>query len=75
MQFFDHGYFRKVKELITDNDILVTFIVQTYNRNVIRLRKEGAYNLVYCEGLKQYGNLFSQQLNQIFKGFTVFAIL
>jgi tetratricopeptide (TPR) repeat protein len=44
MQLIDEGDYTQAKELIADNDILVTFIVQSYNRSGIRLRKEGNYD-------------------------------
>ena len=44
MQLIDEGDYTQAKELIADNDLLVTFIVQTYNSNGIRFRKEGAYD-------------------------------
>ncbi len=43
MNVIDQGEYTQAKELIADNDLLVTFIVQTYNSNGIRFRKEGAY--------------------------------
>jgi tetratricopeptide (TPR) repeat protein len=44
MNIIDQGEYAQAKELIADNDLLVTFIVQTYNSNGIRFRKEGAYD-------------------------------
>ncbi|MGZ3593052.1 MAG: tetratricopeptide repeat protein [Syntrophales bacterium] len=44
MNIIDQGEYGQARELIADNDLLVTFIVQTYNRNGIRFRKEGAYD-------------------------------
>jgi tetratricopeptide (TPR) repeat protein len=44
MNIIDQGGYAQAKELIADNDLLVTFIVQTYNSNGIRFRKEGAYD-------------------------------
>ncbi|MEN6317571.1 MAG: tetratricopeptide repeat protein [Syntrophaceae bacterium] len=44
MELVDQGEFSKAKELIADNDILVTFIVQSYNRNGIHFRREGHYD-------------------------------
>ena len=44
MQLIDQGEYTQAKELIADNNILVTFIVQSYNRNGIRLRKDGDYD-------------------------------
>jgi tetratricopeptide (TPR) repeat protein len=44
MNIIDQGEYAQARELIADNDLLVTFIVQTYNRNGIRFRKEGAYD-------------------------------
>jgi tetratricopeptide (TPR) repeat protein len=49
MQFINEGECARAKELIADNDILVTYIVQSYNRNGIRLRKEGAYESAIAE--------------------------
>ena len=44
MKLIDKGEYTQAKELIADNDILITFIVQSYNRSGISLRKEGAYD-------------------------------
>ena len=44
MNIIDQGEYAQARELIADNDLLVTFIVQTYNSNGIRFRKEGAYD-------------------------------
>jgi tetratricopeptide (TPR) repeat protein len=44
MNIIDQGEYAQAKELIADNDLLITFIVQTYNNNGIRYRKEGAYD-------------------------------
>ena len=44
MNIIDQGDYAQAKELIAENDLLVTFIVQTYNNNGIRYRKEGAYD-------------------------------
>jgi len=44
MNIIDQGDYAQARELIADNDLLVTFIVQTYNRNGIHFRKEGAYD-------------------------------
>jgi tetratricopeptide (TPR) repeat protein len=44
MNIIDQGEYMQAKELIADNDLLTTFIVQTYNSNGIRFRKEGAYD-------------------------------
>jgi tetratricopeptide (TPR) repeat protein len=44
MNTIDQGDYTQARELIADNDLLVTFIVQTYNSNGIRFRKEGAYD-------------------------------
>jgi tetratricopeptide (TPR) repeat protein len=44
MNTIDEGDYAQARELIADNDLLVTFIVQTYNSNGIRFRKEGAYD-------------------------------
>ncbi len=49
MQLIDKGDYTEAKELIADNDILVTFIVHSYNSNGIRLRKEGAYDDAIAE--------------------------
>lgn len=49
MDLIDIGEHARAKELIADNDILVTFIVQMYNKNGIRLRKEGAYDNAISE--------------------------
>ncbi len=49
MQLIDKGEYTKAKELIADNDILITFIVQSYNRNGISLRKGGAYDDAIAE--------------------------
>ena len=49
MQLIDKGDYTKAKELIADNDILITFIVQSYNRTGISLRKEGAYDKAIAE--------------------------
>lgn len=44
MNIIDQGEFAQTRELIADNDLLITFIVQTYNNNGIRYRREGAYD-------------------------------
>ena len=44
MNIIDQREYAQAKELIADNDLLTTFIVQTYNSNGIRFRKEGAYD-------------------------------
>lgn len=44
MDLVERGEYSKAKELIADNDILVTFIVQSYNRNGIHFRREGHYD-------------------------------
>jgi tetratricopeptide (TPR) repeat protein len=44
MNIIDQGEYTQARELIADNDLLVTFIVQTYNSNGIRFRREGAYD-------------------------------
>ena len=44
MNIIDEGDYAQARELIADNDLLTTFIVQTYNSNGIRFRKEGAYD-------------------------------
>ena len=44
MEIIDQGDYAKARELIADNDLLTTFIVQTYNNNGIRYRREGAYD-------------------------------
>jgi len=44
MNIIDEGEYTQARELIADNDLLTTFIVQTYNSNGIRFRKEGAYD-------------------------------
>jgi tetratricopeptide (TPR) repeat protein len=44
MDLVEHGEYSKAKELIADNDILLTFIVQSYNRNGIRFRREGRFD-------------------------------
>jgi tetratricopeptide (TPR) repeat protein len=44
MNIIDQGEYAQARELIADNDLLVTFVVQTYNSNGIRFRKEGAYD-------------------------------
>ncbi|HET6461657.1 MAG TPA: tetratricopeptide repeat protein [Syntrophales bacterium] len=44
MEIVDQGDYAKARELIADNDLLTTFIVQTYNSNGIRFRREGAYD-------------------------------
>jgi len=49
MQLIDKGEYTQAKELIADNDILITFIVQSYNRNGISLRKDGAYDEAIAE--------------------------
>jgi tetratricopeptide (TPR) repeat protein len=49
MQLIDKGEYTKAKELIADNDILITFIVQSYNRSGISLRKGGAYDDAIAE--------------------------
>jgi len=49
MQLIDKGEYTKAKELIADNDVLITFIVKSYNRNGISLRKEGAYDDAIAE--------------------------
>jgi len=43
MEIVDHGDHSKARELIAENDLLVTFVAQTYNNNGIRYRREGAY--------------------------------
>jgi len=49
MKLIDKGEYTKAKELIADNDILITFIIQSYNRNGISLRKDGAYDEAIAE--------------------------
>jgi tetratricopeptide (TPR) repeat protein len=49
MHLIDQGKYNQAKELIADNDILTTFIVQSYNNNGIRLRKEGSYDNAIAE--------------------------
>ena len=49
MNIIDQGEYAQARELIADNDLLVTFIVQTYNRNGIHFRKEGAYDRAIAE--------------------------
>jgi len=49
MQHIDKGEYTKAKELIADNDILITFIVQSYNRSGISLRKDGACDHAIAE--------------------------
>jgi len=44
MNIIDQGEYAQARELIADNDLLTTFVVQTYNSNGIRFRKEGAYD-------------------------------
>jgi tetratricopeptide (TPR) repeat protein len=44
MNIIDQGDYAQARELIADNDLLTTFIVQTYNSNGIRFRREGAYD-------------------------------
>ena len=44
MNIIDEGEYTQARELIADNDLLTTFIVQTYNSNGIRFRKEGDYD-------------------------------
>ena len=44
MNIIDEGEYAQARELIADNDLLTTFIVQTYNSNGIRFRKEGDYD-------------------------------
>jgi tetratricopeptide (TPR) repeat protein len=49
MQLINEGEYARAKELIADNDILITYIVQSYNRNGIHLRREGAYDSAIAE--------------------------
>ncbi len=49
MQLINEGEYARAKELIADNDTLITYIVQSYNRNGIHLRREGAYDSAIAE--------------------------